>query len=406
MASTDRVLVLDASYDDLAAAVGRVFDELGPSLDGRSVLVKPNMILAWPPEWGATTHPSLVRACVQEITARGGKPLVGDTPGASYLTRTRSVAAKTGILEAAGGSYVDIDQKVEDRRLDAVDETVPFSRAALDADLVVSLPKMKTHSLTTLTGAVKNSYGLVVGAAKSRLHRLAADPASFARIVVDVYRQRPADLVIMDAVVAMQGNGPTTRDLCRPGKLIASTNAVAVDSVAARLMGLAPDQVPTNAVAAEQGLGPLDCEVDGDASPLAGFRLPLTSRLGWLTDLGSAVAATTFFASISKPRLELRRERCVSCGACARGCPTGAIAMEREATKKRAHGGRPLLPVVDRSLCIACFCCTEQCPEEAWVLSARTRALGAAGRLFSEEAAAAGDRVVSALRRLRGGGTG
>ena len=151
---------------------------------------------------------------------------------------------------------------------------VSVSKIAMEADFIISLPKFKTHGLTVITGAIKNSYGLLPGAQKAKLHKAAGNAERFHELLVDVFRLRVPDLFIVDAVVGMEGNGPASPDLREIGLILASDNAVAMDAVIATMMGCEPARLRFLQKAKEAGLGDYDPEYDR-----RGRRIEETARL-------------------------------------------------------------------------------------------------------------------------------
>lgn len=330
-----------------------VLEELAPPLTGRRVLLKPNCLMAVPWERGVTTHPSLVRAMVAALERRGARVEVGDNPGARGYGSSTHCFRASGLLDAAGRHFVELGRDTAKIRIDSrfMDQVV-VSRRVLEADYVVSLPKLKTHCLTLLTGALKNMYGILAGGEKARLHYLAKTGNNFSELLVDVFAVRPPDLTVMDAVVAMEGDGPSHGGLRRVGKVVASRNAVAADTVAARLMGIPTARIGYLELAAARGLGPLDrrgTTVDGDVSPVPGFRLPSTFRLGLMTALSNRLV----FNVLHRSRLRVNPHECVGCGECLAACPSGAMRRAGETF------------VIRPDSCHQCFCCYEMCPSGA-----------------------------------------
>jgi uncharacterized protein (DUF362 family)/Pyruvate/2-oxoacid:ferredoxin oxidoreductase delta subunit len=353
-----RVLIHPATYESIGAAVARAFALFPLDLRGKRVLVKPNVLRSASPEEGITTHPALVRAVVDQVEARGPASLVvGDNPGLFNYGANENGFASTGLREAARGHYRNIG-------LDAVKVAFPprfmpavsVSRAVLEADCVISLPKFKTHGLTVLTGAIKNSYGILPGAQKAMLHKAAGSPERFHELVVEVFRLRVPDLFIVDAVVGMEGNGPASPELREIGCVIAGDNAVAVDAVIATMMGCDPARLGFLRHARAAGLGEYDLaalSIVGELKRIPGFRLP---PLG-----GEAIAANPALQTALQQRAVVRPAAdpalCTGCGFCAEQCPVSALSL--------VEG----LPRVDAAACIACFCCQELCPEKAMKLA-------------------------------------
>jgi NAD-dependent dihydropyrimidine dehydrogenase PreA subunit len=230
--------------------------------------------------------------------------------------------------------------------------TVSVSRTVLDADVIISLPKFKTHGLTVMTGCIKNSYGFLPGAQKAMLHRTAGSSERFHEMLVDVFRLRVPDLFIVDAVVGMEGNGPASPDLRDIGLIMASDNAVALDAVVATMMGCEPGRLRFLQKAKEEGLGDYDLRtihVIGDLKPLPGFKLPPIS--GEVVLNNEAMQAMIHSRMIMRPHAD--PELCTGCGTCIDQCPVSALTMFDQ------------IPQVDEKVCIACYCCQEICPEKA-----------------------------------------
>jgi uncharacterized protein (DUF362 family)/NAD-dependent dihydropyrimidine dehydrogenase PreA subunit len=346
-----KVLIREAAYPVEDAVVGDLLDEFAPSLDGRTVLVKPNCLMAAEPEQAVTTHPSLVRSLVASLRRRGAKVMVGDNPGARGYGAGEHCFRATGLLDAAGDAFVDLGRNTVrvGIRSEFVDEVV-VSRHVLDADFVISVPKLKTHCLTLLTGAVKNMYGILAGGEKVKLHSLARGRKDFAAALVDVYSLRPPDLALTDAVVAMEGNGPSHGSPRAVGRILASDDPVAADAAAARIMGVEPGRIDHLAIAAARGLGSLEKIVfDGNVSPVDGFSLPSMFRLGLMTFLSNRLV----FNLLRRSRIQVEKGECVGCDECRQACPAGAMVES---------GGHY---TVRQELCHQCFCCYELCPEGA-----------------------------------------
>jgi len=358
-----RVLVAEASYDNLEPVIERVIEDLDlaswlAGTRGKTVFIKPNMLGLFEPDRHATTHPSMIAALVRLFREAGAEVTVGDNCGVGGYGMSQAVAKRTGIEAAADGAWVNVakdtvNAPLQSRFLDSI----VVSRAMVEADFVVNVPKMKTHSLTVVTGAVKNMFGLVSGMGKGRTHGAAPGVKDFGSMLADIYSIRPPDLSIMDAVVAMEGGGPSSGDLKPMNRVLASTNAVALDAVMSRMMGLPAEEVIHLMAAHRRGHGPIDAgaiETVGLPADEVRFKLPVTVRR--FSMVGRFVNQR-FFAPMSRGKLVLVKKKCEQCGICAKGCPVGACVMEDK------------FPVIDQDACIRCFCCHELCPESAWELS-------------------------------------
>lgn len=341
------VVLIARVQDDLPVVVDRILDDFAGDLEGKVVLVKPNILAPFPPEKGVTTRPAVVEAVVRAALARGAEVMVGDNPGgvdrSSYQT-----ALAAGIVDASLGCFRNLsEQVVEVKTSSRFVSSFLVSRAFLEADYLIDLPCLKTHALTMLTGAVKNMFGMVAGTQKARLHLAAPTRNRFSELLVDLYQVRPPDLVIMDALWAMEGNGPTHGQLRRLDTILAGTDGVAVDATAARMVGFDPAEIRHLVVAAERGLGQIAAdriEVRGPFQVVPDFRPPAGFT-------ASPEEQGRILATMGNLKPVLRAESCVQCGDCAASCPPRAITLNP-------------YPEVGEG-CISCYCCVELCAEGA-----------------------------------------
>jgi uncharacterized protein (DUF362 family)/NAD-dependent dihydropyrimidine dehydrogenase PreA subunit len=352
-----KVMIHPATYESVRPAVDRAFEIFPMELRGKRILIKPNLLRASEAKEGIVTHPAVLRAVVEKVeTMDPASIVVGDNPGLFGYGENEESFKITGLMEAAKGYYQNIGN--DSQKVDFNAEfmpTVSLSKIVLDADIIISLPKFKTHGLTVITGAIKNSYGFLPGAQKAKLHKAAGSPERFHEVIVNVFRLRVPDLFIVDAVVGMEGNGPASPDLRSIGLILASSNAVALDSVMAMMMGCDPGRLHFLRKAKEAGLGDYDLstiEVIGELKRLPDFKLP---PLG-----GQAIFRNETMQAMIHNRTLLRPqadpELCTGCGICVEQCPVSALTMNDD------------LPQVDAGTCITCFCCQEICPEKAMTL--------------------------------------
>ena len=352
-----KVLIHPATYENVRQAVDRAFEVFPLALQGKKVLIKPNVLRAAAAAEGITTHPAVLRAVVEKVETLGPAAIVvGDNPGLFDYGANEASFQKTGLMEAAKGYYQNIgnDSRQVAFHPDFM-ETVSLSSIVLDADIIISLPKFKTHGLTVITGAIKNSYGFLPGAQKARLHKAAGSQERFHDLVVEVFRLRVPDLFLVDAIVGMEGNGPASPDLRDIGLILASDNAVALDGVMTVMMGCEPGRLRFLQKAKELGLGDYDLsslEIIGALPRLANFKLP---PLG-----GEAIMQNETIQGLIHGRTQLRPqadpELCTACGNCIEQCPVSALTLDGS------------LPQVDADTCITCFCCQELCAEKAITL--------------------------------------
>ena len=347
------VLILDSDYSRTDEDIEKVLETFSFSWKGRRVLVKPNMLGPYPPQKAITTHPTLIRSLIKALKKREALCFVGDNPGLSGYAANERCARTAGLWEAAEGCFVYLGKDAVTVEAKAPwPEKVVISKALFDCDLVINVPKFKTHLQTKITGAVKNMFGILVGAEKARVHMVASHPEDFARALVGIYQIRIPDLTIMDAIVGMEGNGPSGSDLRPVGKILASLNGVSLDGVMASMMGVAPSKVEILRIARETGLGEIDPEnmnIRGIWQPLPHFKMPWTfasqGRIGKILN-------RLLYRPLLKPRIKFRKDLCTQCAVCIRHCPAQALTMKE-------------VPLLDEKRCIACYCCYELCSSQA-----------------------------------------
>ena len=347
-----KVLVMDSTYENVDQALDRIFEEFPIDVEGKSVLVKPNILGPYEIERHLNTAPEVVRALVKRLKSSGGNVTVADNPGARGYGAVEKSTRVSGIMEASMGTFENISTDIETVELPGSGVSVNISKKVREADLLISVPKFKTHVFTVISGAIKNSFGFIIGGEKTRLHRDVPGYRVFSQMLVDVYRLRIPDLVIMDAVVGMQGNGPSGKSLYPVGKILASDDGVSLDSVMTHMMGAKPSRIAMLEYAHSEGLGEVDLsriDILGDAGELKGFRVPLRN----VAQLLPGIVFEKFYPQFDSPRFLVDFEQCSTCGQCRDVCPAGAITLEDK------H------PVYDYTKCIACYCCMELCSEQA-----------------------------------------
>ncbi|HGJ67295.1 TPA: DUF362 domain-containing protein, partial [bacterium] len=254
---------------------------------------------------------------------------------------------------ASLGCYRNISQEPLTINLNSkYAEKVVISKTVIDVDILISIPKFKTHSLTQITGAIKNSFGFLIGGDKGRIHAVTGNYENFLEAILDIYLIRKPDLVIMDAVIGMEGNGPSSGPLRHIGKIIASDDGVAIDSVMAFMMGKSPDKIKMLKMAKERKIGEIDIskiEIIGDLKPIKGFKMPST----FLSQFAGRIYNNHFARSLVWSKPIIKKDKCKNCGICAKNCPVKAMATDGK------------IPSINRKACIRCYCCQELCPNDA-----------------------------------------
>jgi uncharacterized protein (DUF362 family)/Pyruvate/2-oxoacid:ferredoxin oxidoreductase delta subunit len=352
-------------YSEVRQAVERGFALLGGApvfvQPNEKILLKPNWLAAEPPEKCVTTHPAVFRAVAEVLQDAKAILSYGDSPA----FQSPDIAAKrTGLATAAQELNIplaDFKNGQEIRfREGKQNKVFSIANAVLESDGVISLPKMKTHGFQRFTGAVKNQFGCIPGASKGAYHVKVPDAYHFARMLVDLNTAIQPRLYILDGVEAMEGNGPRGGTPRKMNVLLFSTDPIALDATACRLMNLDPALVLTNKVGMDMGAGTFlakDIEILGD--PLEDF-IAMDFDVNRAPDEPlSKSSQMQFVKNLMTSRPYIEAEKCIKCGVCVNVCPVKPKAVDW-------HDGNKFSPPsykYDR--CIRCYCCQELCPESA-----------------------------------------
>lgn len=327
---------------------------------GERVLLKPNISDPLPPEKAANTHPLFVKAVIEIAQKAGAEVSVGEASaggGEGITTKCLEISGIGKIISETGVTFRNFQEEpfmLRDIPSFKVMDKTDFANAIFQVDMVVNLPKLKTHGLTFITGSIKNCFGCVHPEERKYLHGTFPRREDFTQGLVDIYSFVRPRLTIMDAVVGMEGEqGPSFGDPKKIGLVIAGEDGVAVDAVAATVIGYEPHALPIIKFADERGIGTGDMrkiEVVGERIKdvvVKGFKQhPLfNNKYRKMEGFGSS------FVMIP----ELTQSKCIKCGTCANNCPVCAIQMNP-------------YPVIDREKCIMCYCCHELCPQGAYQL--------------------------------------
>jgi len=320
--------------------------------EGERVLVKPNLLSDAAPEEGVDTHPEVVRAVLRCVKAVTPSVVCGDGPSVwgekRDIERVYEVSGMRRVCEEEGVEMVYFNTPRLYGRY-------PLTDWLQKCDRVVNVPKMKTHGYTVLTAGVKNCFGFVVGMNKMKIHSDFPHPEDLCRALVDIFELCRPHLNVCDAVTAMEGEGPGSSGTLRPlGLVAASPDALALDMVLARVMGVNPEDIPTNREAMRRAAAAGEIpDVALRGEPLASFVAKdfVLPRTTFLHRMPRGLLAVIRVLLCMKPAIDAGR--CRVCGLCQKSCPGHAI--EKRDGRMRIDGRR----------CILCLCCQEICPHGA-----------------------------------------
>ena len=350
--------------EEIHRAVAAAIEDLGgwkPYINpGETVLLKVNLVMSKGPEAAATTHPAFVAELARQLKDYGCRVIIGDSPGGTFNTAMlRRNYRVTGMLQAAEESGAELSYNTGTREVACpagkMLKNLTLTAMSGEADKVISVCKLKTHSMMTYTGAMKNLFGTVPGTVKAEYHVRMPKMEDFANALIDICEAVKPVLSFMDAVIGMEGNGPTGGHPRKIGAVLASANPYELDTVAADLVGLGEQQVPTIKAAGARGLAPsaaAQVQVVGEDPEqfrITDFKLPDHIH----SDLSGGGFLPKFAMKWLRPKVQFDPRRCVGCGDCAANCPAKVITMKNRR------------PMVDYKECIRCFCCQELCPQNA-----------------------------------------
>ncbi|HEX2695951.1 MAG TPA: DUF362 domain-containing protein [Acidobacteriota bacterium] len=352
--------------DGLRSAIRKAMEPLGRIAAfvraGDRVLIKPNLVAPGHPDSGICTHPLFVRAVCDIVAERRPARIhVGDMPGYNYLGETRRCLDESGLAGALAGGPARIVRfegthaRTSNEKF-RVFRQIDVTREVLDADVVISLPKPKTHRLTRYSGAVKNVFGCVAYGTRERIHKM-GNYLRFCEGLVDIFEYvRPA-LTIADMVRVQEGNGPCTGNPLHVGVVLAAADGVALDAVGQYLLGMGPEDVLTTALAHARGIGESDIDRIEVAGPKDWRRARVEARrpgrFHSFLHFGLPVPVFKVLASSVRVRPAFRPGKCEGCELCLERCP--GHALSRRGTRIRR----------DREACLLCFGCVTVCPRGA-----------------------------------------
>lgn len=329
---------------------------------GQKVLLKVNLLAPSAPDRAVTTHPEILRAAIKLVKEAGGIACVGDGPGVGDTVTNMKACGLHKVVEEEGAVVLPFDETEVFEKLDnRVGKRVSLTKHLNDCPVVISLPKLKTHVQMAYTGALKNQYGLIPGSTKGQYHFRFQDRDQLADLMVDINRIAKPKLAILDAIVAMEGEGPSGGQPRKIGALLVSDDLTAVDVVGCHLINLDPDKNPLNLAARRVDYGTSRLEninVVGksiDELKVADFKL-VKAPINIMKILPLPKFFLQYLRRLITARPDINRDLCIGCMKCKEGCPVVPPAID------------PKLPIgkeVNCRTCIRCYCCHEFCPVKA-----------------------------------------
>jgi uncharacterized protein (DUF362 family)/Pyruvate/2-oxoacid:ferredoxin oxidoreductase delta subunit len=330
----------------------------GPDVNGKKVLVKPNILSDNEPGKCISTHPVVVEAMVRFLQSAGAMVLVGDSPAMHTSRFTPAKSGIRGVCESTGAAWVDFTVSPVEKKLRK--GKIRVAAVVDEVDLIISLPKFKNHELVYFTGAIKNTLGIVPGFTKAKMHALHHDREAFSSFLTDLNEAVTPSFFLMDGIMGMEGPGPARGIPTEVGILAGSTNPLALDIIASTIAGYDPKDIPTSRIALLRGKwlsSPEDIIYDGpELTSLVkeSFRRIPLSRISNIS-MKFILNRITFLRRFER-RPAFIHQNCTGCQKCVKICPVSAI---KPLPSKKEH-----IVLTDR-LCIRCFCCSEVCNDNA-----------------------------------------
>lgn len=351
--------------DELASIFRKAFAEIGVdenTIRDKKVLIKPNLVLAKKPDHGATTHPSFIKAAAQALHEMGAKSIVaGDSPGGPFNAQALSIVYKTCEVMPLESDILKINDDFSYKPVHTDGKKLKnlhVINAFLECDVIIDMCKLKTHTLTQMSCATKNLFGIIPGVEKFEMHSNFPRIEDFSEMLVDLaeYVTKNKEFIaICDAVISMEGNGPSYGTPKKTGLVLLSRSPFALDIITEHIMK-SDGEVKYLNCAAERELvlrqwsdipllGIKEC-------PVFDFRQPDTDSGKFLKKLPDLFGGR--LAKFFETKPTVNGKKCVGCGVCAKSCPRHTIEIVKVKGKKMAK--------INRENCIKCYCCGELCP--------------------------------------------
>lgn len=364
----EQILYIVNDYDEelVFTAVSKALDDLqimndlNPSM---KVVLKPNLIQAKSPEAApVTTHPLIIKSVSKYLYEHGIQDvMIAESSGGPYTAE-----AMKKIYHVCGVDHLEpfakLNMEFGFQSVNAPDGFTNHSFNIIDpiaeADYIINLPKLKTHGMTGYSGGIKNLFGTIPGLQKPQLHYRFPDIEDFSNMLIELSLVVKPQITLIDAIDAMEGNGPTGGNSHPLHMILASRDMYTQDYFAAKLMGLEPEEIVMIRQSLERDLiHPSEIQLVGDCVPdnLTPFLKPDTKNLDFTGHVPKFLQKpfVKIASRVMKSYPKLEEDKCIGCGKCAESCPAHIIDIKNKKAKFKKKG------------CISCFCCQEMCPMKA-----------------------------------------
>jgi len=321
---------------------------------GERVLLKTNLLNASEPEKSVVTHPNFIKKVAEEILKIDAIPFIGDSPSGPFSKRRLDkVYNKSGMIKLSNELGIDLNYNTKTQKISIPNgkrlKKTSICNFVIEADKIISLPKLKTHSLMIMTLATKIMYGVIPGLTKARYHSMFIRKKAFAEMLIDILSVIKPDLIVMDGIISMEGDGPAGGNPVELGLALASDNSYAIDLAVCEILNIEPVGIPTLKDAKIRKLWPKNIKyplLNPNDVKYDTFKLPSTA--GYILT-GKKIP----------DKYPIPNNNCTACDECVKLCPKKVIKIDENIAK------------IDYSKCIRCYCCHEICSYNAIKLEVR-----------------------------------
>jgi uncharacterized protein (DUF362 family) len=324
---------------------------------GKKVVLKPNLLAKRAPDMGVTTQPSFVIAVSEYFHHKGAEVIIADSPGGYYHPTLLKSLYKVCRMDEAILAELNLNTDAEIVKWE--DKEFNIIKPLVDADIIVNLARMKTHTLCDMTAAVKNMFGSLPGLVKAEYHAKYPNKKVFSEMLVDLCLANAPQINIVDGVVGMEGEGPANGTPIKTGIIIGSANPFSADCLCAKLMGFGEDEVDTVRISKERGLCPKSEELNVEGENALHYMFKFKRPKGSKTTLGLVKILPKFIKQMFEKKVAhpvVIKDKCIGCGECARCCPAETITIKENKA------------FINYDKCIRCYCCQELCPQKAVIV--------------------------------------